>query len=181
MSAFTQELIINVVVLAAVLHGDLGGHRKISAFRLLRPVLVAAVIIPLFIDRPATSGGGLAVEMAGIAAGLLLGLVALLLMNVYRSPQTGKPVSRAGAPYAALWIVIIGARIAFSYGANHWFNVPLGQWMIAHQVSVAALTDGLIFMAIAMVLIRTAGLGLKAARVSQGSAERAPVPAGRPS
>jgi hypothetical protein len=179
MSAFTQELIINLVVLVVVLHGDLGGHRKIGPFRLLRPLVTAAAIIPLFIDRPATHGGGLAVEIAGVAAGLLVGLVAVMLMGVYRSPQTGKPVSRAGRPYAALWIVVVGARVAFSYGANHWFSAQLGQWMIAHQVSVAALTDGLIFMAIAMVLARTGGLGLKAARVTQNSAEQAAVPAGR--
>ncbi|HEY1919046.1 MAG TPA: hypothetical protein VGH27_26030 [Streptosporangiaceae bacterium] len=178
MSAFTQELILNVVVLVVVLHGDLGGHRKIGAFRLLRPVVTAAIIVPLFIASPATHGGGLAVEIAGTVAGLLLGLLAVVLMKVYRSPSTGKPVSRAGAPYAALWIVVIGARTLFSYGANHWFNAPLGQWMIAHQVSVAALTDGLIFMAIAMVLARTGGLSLKVARVSQGATEQAAVPAG---
>jgi hypothetical protein len=32
---------------------------------------------------------------------------------------TGRPVSRAGVPYAALWAVIIGARAVFSYGAEH--------------------------------------------------------------
>jgi hypothetical protein len=64
-----------------------------------------------------------------------------------------------------LWIVIIGARAAFSYGAEHWFQGPLVSWAIAHQVSLAALTDGLIFMAIAMVLVRTVGLGVRASHL----------------
>jgi hypothetical protein len=178
MSAFTQELIINIAVLLAVLHGDLGGHRKIGPMRLLRPLVISALVIPLFIDRPVTHGDGLAVEIAGVAAGILLGLVALVLVRVYRSPETGKPVSRAGGTYAALWVIIIGARIAFSYGANHWFRDQLGTWMIAHQVTTAAITDGLIFMAIAMVLARTGGLALRAARMSQASGERAAVSAG---
>ena len=38
-------------------------------------------------------------------------------------------------------------------------------WCIANQVSQAAITDGLIFMAIVMVLVRTAGLGARAARL----------------
>jgi len=98
--------------------------------------------------------------------GLTLGgLAALALMGVYRSPDTGKPVSRAGAPYAVLWIVVIGARAAFSYGAAHWCTAPLVSWAITNQVSVAAITDGLIFMAIAMVLVRTLGLGLRASRL----------------
>jgi len=43
-----------------------------------------------------------------------------------RGPRrTGKPASRAGAPYAILWIVVIGARVAFSYGSAPWFTGPL--------------------------------------------------------
>ena len=56
-------------------------------------------------------------------------------------------------------------RAAFSYGSVHWFSVPLVTWGIAHQVSVAALTDGLIFMAIAMILVRTVSLGVRASRL----------------
>ena len=35
----------------------------------------------------------------------------------------------------------------------------------AHQVNVTAITDGLIFMAITMVLVRTAGLAARATRL----------------
>ncbi|HUN37688.1 MAG TPA: hypothetical protein VMU95_37315, partial [Trebonia sp.] len=47
----------------------------------------------------------------------------------------------------------------------HWFTTPLVTWCITHQVSQAALTDGLIFMAIVMVLVRTAGLGIRASQL----------------
>jgi hypothetical protein len=122
-------------------------------------------LIPLFVSRPVTHGTGLAVEIAGAIAGLLGGLAAAALMGVYRSPRTGQPVSRAAVPYAIFWVVVIGARAAFSYGAGHWFQGPLVSWAIANQVTVAAITDGLIFMAIAMVLVRTIGLGVRASRL----------------
>ena len=111
---------------------------------------------------------------------MLGGLAAAALMHVYRSPKTGKPVSRAGkpvsragAPYAALWTVIIGARAAFSYGLGHWFQAPAVSWAIANHVTLAAITDGLIFMALAMVLVRTLALGIRASRLPARAATSA--------
>jgi len=161
LSQLTEAMIVNGVVLATVLATDLGPARKIGPMRLLRPVIAAAVIVPLFLYWPVTHGTGLIVEIAGV----LGGLAAVALMGVYRSPETGKPVSSAGVPYAILWIVIIGARAAFSYGAAHWVKASLASWAIANQVTAAAITDGLIFMALAMVLVRTAGLGIRASHL----------------
>ena len=178
MSQLTQAMIINIAVWIAVLESDLGRHRKIGAFRILRPLLLAGGIVPLFIDHPVGHGTGLTLEIAGVAAGLIGGLTAVALTHVYRSPKTGRPVSRAGAGYALLWTVIIGARAAFSYGSSHWFSAPLGRWIVAHQVPVAAITDGLIFMAVAMLLTRTLGLAFRAAQVRQPAAEGARVAVG---
>jgi hypothetical protein len=164
-SELTEAMIVNGVVLATVLASDMGPARKINRGRLLRPVIVSAVIIPIFMEHPATNGSGLAVEIAGVAAGILGGLAAAALMRVYRSPQTGQPVSRAGWPYAIFWTIIVGARAAFSYGAAHWFSGSLVSWAIANQVSQAAITDGLIFMAVAMVIVRTGGLAARASRL----------------
>jgi len=93
-------------------------------------------------------------------------------MRVYRSPRTGKPVSAAGLPYAIVWTFIVAARAAFSIGATHWFPAQLAQWCATHQVTGAAITDGLIFMAITMVLIRTAGLAARATRLPRTPAGR---------
>ena len=97
MSPLTQAMIINAVVLFAVLEADLGPHRKIGRFRIVRPLLMSAAIVPLYLTALTTHGAGLTLEIAGAVAGLLLGLLATLLMKVYRSPRTGKPASRAGS------------------------------------------------------------------------------------
>jgi hypothetical protein len=165
LSQLTEAMIVNGAVLVTVLASDLGPARKIGPMRMLRPVIAAAVIIPLFADRPASNGASLAVELAGVLAGLVGGLAAAALMSVYRSPKTGKPVSRAGVPYAIFWTVVIGARAAFSYGSAHWFTAQIVSWAVANHVSEASIVDGLIFMAIVMVLARTIGLGVRASRL----------------
>ena len=85
MSPITEAMIVNGVVLVTVLASDIGPARKIGMGRLIRPVIAAAVIIPLFVDSPVTHGRGLLVEVAGVVAGLLGGLVAATLIRVHRS------------------------------------------------------------------------------------------------
>lgn len=89
-------------MLAAVLEGDLGRHRKITKFRTLRPVLVTAAIVPLFLAKVTIHGEGLAVELAGVAAGLAGGLVDL-------SHGRPKPV--------AVTLTVIGAVVSLGLGA----------------------------------------------------------------
>ncbi len=162
MSTLDTALILNGVVLAVVLEADLGSHRRISWFRVGRPIVTAALIVPFFLEGVTRSGTGLLLEVAATVAGILLGLLAARLMTIYRSPRTGKPTSRTGFGYAALWIVVIGARAAFSYESENWFGPQLGHWMSTNSVTTAAITDSLIFMAVAMLIARTASLGVRA-------------------
>ena len=161
----TNALIVNGLVLFAVLEADLGPARKVSTFRLLRPLLMAAAIVPLFLQAVATDGTGLALEIGGGVAGVLLGLTAAGLMSVRREPGSGRIVTRAGAVYAALWIAVVAARSCFSIGAVHWFEHPLATWMAGHQVTGAAITDTLVIMAIGMAIARTVGLAARAGQV----------------
>jgi hypothetical protein len=171
----TDVLIVNIAVLFAVLEADLG-RRKISTFRILRPLLLAAGIIPLFIVHPATAGNGEILEVALAGLGALLGVVAARgLMKVNFDAVSQKYVSTAGAAYGIFWVAVIGARLLFTYGANHWYQTQLGHWMVTNGISVDALTDALIFMAVAMAVTRTLRLAIGRHQVRLQSAHELAV------
>jgi hypothetical protein len=145
--------IVNLVILAVVLQADLG-HRKVTWMRVVRPFIVALIIVPFFVKSPQASGRGLLLEAAGFVVGALLGvLAAFTLMKV--TEEGSNLITQAGLGYAIFWIVVIGGRIVFSYGSYHWYTDSLGRWLYTNRITVNGLTDSLIFLAIAMALGRT--------------------------
>lgn len=167
----TSTWIINLVVFGVLMEANLG-HRKIGWFRVVRPLLTSASVVTLFLTNVPTSGHNPALQAVAVAVGVLLGLGSHLFMSVRFDPQkgrSGRGVSRAGVGYAAFWAVIFAARLVFIYGSEHWFTASLGRFMVTHQLSLAGLTDALIFMALAMALAHSvllAGRGIAARRQS---------------
>lgn len=168
MSPLLSAELINPILLAAIVLFDVGQHRRIWWFRILEPLMLAGAIVPFFIKGLTWSGNGLLLEILGIAVGVAAGVGALALMRVYLSPRTSRPVSAAGWGYIALWVGVLGARAVFSYGSSTWFPTQLGGWLLTNHISIDAFTDAMIFMAIAPLLTRTAGLAIRAGLVLRG-------------
>src|SRR5215472_2012677 len=135
--------IINLVVLGVVLEADLG-RRKITWC-------------------------GLAFELGLGVLGILLGIGAGAAFGVFRDAE-GFPRSSAGFGYAALWIVVIGARIGFAYATSHSHGLQV--WLGTHHISADAITVALIFMAAGMLLARTGTLMMRARALPGGMAAR---------
>ncbi len=162
----SSALILSAVILVGVFLSDLG-HRDVTTHRLLRPLMISAGVGTFYLTALATSGAGLALELACAGAGALLGLLAAGFMRIERDPHSGTAFTRAGIGYALIWVVTIGARLAFIYGSAHWFSASLDSWMLAHHITADALTDALVLMALAMTVTRTLSL-LARARTGAG-------------
>ena len=153
----TSALILTAVILAGVFLSDLG-LRTVSGRRLRRPLIIAGIAGSMYLTALATSGAGLALELAGVGTGAVLGLLAASFMRVEHDAGNGEVFTRAGIGYAVIWIATAAARLAFIYGTQHWFSGSLDSWMLAHHITADVLTNALVLEALAMTIARTISL-----------------------
>ena len=149
----SAQYALNLGLLVYILGSNLG-TRRLAPTRLLLPVALVGVAAWLLLRDLPTAGNDVRLELVGAATGALLGVVAGLLVRVRRD-RSGGLVTRAGTAYAALWVLVIGGRMAFAYGTDHWFPVAIGRFSITHRITGAdAWTAAFVLMALTMVLVR---------------------------
>ena len=146
------QYVLNLGLLAYILISNVGTH-EVTRRRLLLPVALVTVAAVVFLNDVPSLGNDTTLELVGVGAGVVLGLVAGLLVRVRN--DGGRVLMTAGAAYALLWIVVIGGRVTFAYGAEHWFSQRIGLFSYQHQITGAdAWTAAFVMMALAMVLTR---------------------------
>ncbi|MFF5205994.1 hypothetical protein [Streptosporangium sp. NPDC000396] len=137
-------------------------------------MIAIVVIIAIFVHSLPLDGNAPSLQLAGIGIGVICGLVAGSLLPAYRD-ASGEIYTVGGVGYALVWIVISSARVVFAYGSEHWFGEEIIRFSIDYEISGPDVySNTFVFMALAMVLTRTAVLVTKRGRLRAAHANAVP-------
>jgi hypothetical protein len=131
------------------------GRRTPTLDRLLLPVLTVGAIGFNYLHSLPSGTVSHLIELAGLGAGILFGLASVALVKVDKDGETGRAITTAGWPYAAVWTIALAARMAFAYGSTHWFHSELAQFSATNHVAAATYGTAFVLMVLTMIIIRT--------------------------
>lgn len=156
------EYILNFALVGLVVL-QLRGHR-ITRARLLVPVVVTVWVAGQFLHSIPTAGNDVLLETSLASVGALLGVAAGLATSVKRIGA--EAFAKAGAFAAVLWVVGIGARVAFSLWVSHGGRASVARFSAVHHITSGnAWAAGFVLMAMIEVALRTGVLFVKARQV----------------
>jgi len=134
------------------------------------PVLAVGVAAVMFLHSVPAGGHDIALELACVLAGALMGATGGLATRL-RLGADGRPLGRAGWLAASMWVGGVGARLAFAVAAS--FSIA------NHITGSAAWVAALVMMALADVLSRLVVIHLRGRRLAAAvTTARAAIPAG---
>jgi drug/metabolite transporter (DMT)-like permease len=154
MGAMSWSLwLLNLLVPVAVIVVDYG-RRKLSLMRIIRPFIITAVVVPFVAPGIDLHWNGLLLELAGIAAGVLLGIGTALLVRLDRDDTDNTVFTISGVAYVLAWAAFAAARIAFIWESSHSksFGRALGSFLIDNHIGITALADAVMFLGFAMMV-----------------------------
>jgi hypothetical protein len=160
---------INVYVINAIL--ILLVIRQVREHRLdLRslgvPVLAVGIAAVLFLHSVPLGGSDIALELACVSAGALMGAIGGLTTHL-RLGADGRPLGRAGWIAAGMWVGGVGARLAFAVAVSYGAGPAIKSFSVTNHITgPAAWVAALIMMAMADVLTRLAIIYLRGRRLA---------------
>ena len=141
-------------------------EHQLDARALVVPVLAVAAAAVMFLHSVPGGGSDLALDLLCVSAGVAMGAVGGLATRL-RLGADGRPLGRAGVLAAGMWIVGVGARMAFYFAATHGAGPAIAAFSIAHHITgSAAWTAALVMMALADVLTRLAAVWIRGRRLT---------------
>jgi hypothetical protein len=169
----TSQYVLNLGLLALILTTNLG-TRVMTLRRLAIPLIAVVLAGVYYLHGIPTNGNDTYLELVGIAAGALLGVAAGLLVRVRRDDH--QVLATAGIGFTAVWVAVIGGRILFAYGANHWFPDAIGAFSARfHILGAGAWTAAFVLMALAMMVARVAVAAVQRTRALRNTPAPAPA------
>src|SRR5215469_13785850 len=159
----TADYITYTALFAFILATQLG-RRTPTLDRLILPVLIVGGIGFKYLHNLPAGTANHVLEAAGVGVGILFGLASVALVKVEKDPQSGRAVTKAGFPYAAVWTVALAGRMLFAYGSTHWFHSALVQFSMTNHIDPATYGTFFVLMVLTMISIRTISVIYRARR-----------------
>jgi hypothetical protein len=148
----TTDYLINIALILVVFMQI--RERRLGLRSVLLPVVIVAVAAQHYLHAIPTSGNDLLLIATLAAAGATLGVLAGFAMKL-RADGDGATLARAGWLAAALWVLGIGARMAFVLASEHGAGHAIAQFSINNQITGSqAWTAALVLMAFGEVIAR---------------------------
>ncbi len=169
----TAMTFASLAIVVLILARDFG-HRRVTLFAVLRPLIAAAIVIPFVAPGWNASGDGLALEIGALLLGIAVGLLTFAFMRV-SVDATGQVWTDAGYPYAVAWVVFTVARLIFVYGCEHWFTRELGTFLVGNHIAVDAFADAIIFVFLTPVVTNRIAIGIRSRMITGRGTAAAPV------
>jgi hypothetical protein len=155
------EYLMNFALVGLVVL-QIRGH-KVTRMRLLVPVLMTLWAASQILHTIPTAGNDLTLEATLALAGCGLGVLAGMTTSIRRMGEGA--FAKAGAVAAFLWVLGVGARVAFSFWVTHGGQPTMARFSAMHHVtSSGAWVAAFILMALAEVVSRTGVMYLKTLR-----------------
>lgn len=168
--------IINAILVLLVLRQI--RETRLDLLSLVLPVVLVAGAAAYYLRSVPAAGNDIALDLTLGAAGAALGIGCAMATRMRRGAD-GVALARAGALAAVLWIVGIGARMAFAFASDHGAGPAIGRFSAAHAITGAdAWVAALVIMALSEVIARLIVMRLRARRLPAAAhGIAAPVPA----
>ena len=167
----TSVYVINAILVLMVIR-QIREH-PLDLRSMAGPVLAVGAAAVLFLHSVPGGGNDVVLELACAATGAAMGAVGGLTTKL-RLGSDGRALGRAGWLAASMWIIGVGARLAFAVAAGNGAGPAIARFSIAHQITGStAWIAALIMMALADVLTRLIIIYVRGRRLTAA----APAPA----
>jgi len=155
------EYLLNIALVGLVVL-QVRGH-KVTRARLLVPVAATFFFCFQILHAIPTAGNDVVLEASLASAGAILGVAAGFATSIRRLGASA--FAKAGAFAAVLWVLGIGARVAFSLWVSHGGQPAVARFSALHHITSGhAWAAAFILMAMIEVATRTGVLYFKTLR-----------------
>ena len=161
------DYLLNIGLIALVLLQVRG--RKLDRRALVLPLALVAWAASQYLHGIPTAGNDVAFVVTLAFVGVALGTSSASLTSL-EPGSDGVPIARAGLVAASLWVLGIGARLAFSLYVQHGGQHAIARFSMIHHLTPQAWVTGLVLMAFAEVVSRVLVLWTRSRSVMRGPA-----------